>query len=138
MKNIKHNNIMAWSDKRENEMEIVCRGCSMQGRERIWESFVSSISGTLNRSINNSYLTFEEEPSNRYDPNAIKVVCRGEIFGAVGYVGREYTSVVKEILLNSEAYRIDMADEGEVGQKEIRLVVSWTGYDMKSAKVGEK
>lgn len=125
MKNKSHNNIMGRKEKPEQSMEIICRGCTMRGREDIWQGFVSSIADKLNREIDNSYLVFEEEPSNQYDPNAIMVVCRGEFFGTVGYVGKEYTGTVKEILDKCSSYRIDMKNEEDVGKREICLVVSW-------------
>lgn len=125
MKNIRHNNIMGRKEKQEQSMEIICRGCTMRGRDDIWQGFVSSIADKLNREIDNSYLVFEEEPSNQYDPNAIMVVCRGEFFGTVGYVGKEYTGVVKEILDKCSSYRIDMKNEEDVGKREICLIVSW-------------
>ena len=129
IKTIKHKNIMKYMDKRDKSFEFICRGCSMRNRHYIWESFVGSISDWLNRQINNSYLTFEEEPDNDYDPNAIMIVCRGEHFGTCGYVGKEYTLRIKEILKNCYKYRIDMVDETEVGNKEIRLIVSWIEND---------
>ena len=97
----------------------------MRGREDLWTGFLSSISDAMNRSIDNSYLSLEEEPSNRYDPNAVQVVCRGEFFGTMGYVGKEFATAVKEILAKCSAYRIDMIDESDVGQREVRLVLTW-------------
>lgn len=125
MKNIRHNNIMSWKNRGEQYVEIICRGCSMRGRERIWIGYTSSMADELNRGIDNSYFVFEEEPGNSYDPNAIQVVCRGEFFGTAGYVGKEYTGTVKEILEKCEVYRIDMKDEAEAGEREIRLLVYW-------------
>ena len=125
MKNIKHNNIMGRKEQAEHSVEIVCRGCAMRGRDDIWYDFVASIAGRIDREIDNSYLAFEEEPSNQYDPNAIMIVCKGEFFGTVGYVGREYTGTVKEILESCNSYRIDMKNEDDAGQREIWLQVSW-------------
>ena len=123
----KHMNIMNPNQKSENNqsMEIVCRGCTMRNREKLWHNFVSSIADELNRSIDNSYLILEEEPNNEYDPNAIKVVVKGEFFGTVGYVGREFTGKVKKNLQDCKEYRLDMIDENEVGNKEIRLLMQW-------------
>ena len=127
MKNIKHTNIMAYKNKTTHDscVEIICRGCTMCNREEVWESFISSISGYINREIDNSYLTFVEEPGNQHDPNAIQVVCRGEIFGMAGYVGKEYTGTVKNILTQCNSYRIEIKNENEVGQREICLLVYW-------------
>lgn len=84
----------------------------MQNRERLWHNFASSIADAWNRSIDNSYLIFEEEPNNPYNPNAIMIVCRGEFFGTVGYVGREWTL-------------IDVINVKDIGKKEISLMISW-------------
>ena len=97
----------------------------MRNREETWEGFISSISGALNREIDNSYLSLEEEPDNRYDENAVMVVCRGEFFGTVGYVGKEYAVRIKELLASCKFYRVDMVDETQVGQREIDLVMTW-------------
>lgn len=115
------------SKKSENNpsIEIICRGCTMKNRERIWHNFVSSIMGSRNREIDNSYLIFEEEPTNEYDPNAIKVIVKGEVFGVAGYVGKEYTVKIKEILNDCRLYHLDMIDEYEVGEREIRLIMQW-------------
>lgn len=130
-KTIKYNNMLSPNPGLDQEgynyFSFVCRGCTMKNREDIWNGFVSSISEPYNRKIDNSYLTLEEEPSNIYDPNAVMVVCRGEFFGTVGYVGREFTEQVKEILAKCEAYRVDMADEKERGNRSINLVLTWEG-----------
>ncbi len=117
--------ILKPGEKTENRLEIVCRGCSMRGRESVWQGYVSSVSDPHNWAINNSYLSFEEEPKNRFDPNAVKVVCRGEFFGTAGYVGREFTGVVKELLSSCSGYRVEMLDTSEAGSGEIHLVVFW-------------
>ncbi|MGL5253990.1 MAG: HIRAN domain-containing protein [Brevinema sp.] len=95
----------------------------MRDREYIWSSFLGSISGKHDRETDNSYLSLEEEPSNAHDPNAVMVVCRGEHFGTVGYVGKEYAKEVKEILAKANAYRVDMLEEKI--EKEIELVMTW-------------
>ncbi|MBR4020309.1 MAG: HIRAN domain-containing protein [Firmicutes bacterium] len=97
----------------------------MRNRKNLWNGYTSSISGELNRNIDNSYLTLEEEPENPYDKNAIRVVCRGEFYGTVGYVGREYALQVKEILKTCQCYRVDMVDEAQAGEREVKLVLVW-------------
>lgn len=126
---VKHRNMLQPNPGLNQEgyeyFQFVCRGCTMRGREDVWHGFRSSIWDDLNRSIDNSYLSLEEEPTNRYDPNAVQVVCRGEYFGTAGYVGKEFAPAVKEVLAKCSAYRVDMIDEAEVGQKEVRLVITW-------------
>lgn len=109
----------------EKTFQFVCRGCSMRDRERLWHFFVSSIGSDINREIDNSYLTLEEEPNNAHDPNAVQVVCRGEAFGMMGYVGKEYAVEVKAILKECADYRLDMVDEEAAGNREILLEMTW-------------
>lgn len=128
---IKHENILKSRPKDGEEglhyLQFMCRGCTMMNRKNLWHGFTSSIAGKANWEIDNSYLSLEEEPSNIYDPNAIMVVCRGEFFGTVGYVGKEYTTEIKEILNKCISYRIDMVDESMAGEKEIALILTWKG-----------
>lgn len=79
----------------------------------------------MDQENDNSYMTLEAEPENLYDPNAIKVVCRGEFFGTMGYVGREYTRAVKAVLDSCKCYRLDMADVQMLEKREINLVLTW-------------
>ena len=130
MKNIKHKNVLRFKQISLTEdiqaIEFVCRGCTMRDRDLVWESFFSSIGGQIDREHDNSYLTLEEEPSNPYDPDAVMVVSRGEIFGTVGYVGREYTGKVKEILGKCKLYRVDVANPEEGSDRDMRLLLRWT------------
>ena len=124
-KAIKHTNRLTF-DPCLGQMEchdfnFVCRGCTMMNRGELWRGFRAS----SNCYPDNSYLFFVEELNNAYDPNAIMVVCGGEFFGTVGYVGKEFTSQVKTILDQCAEYRIDMVNEEEVGEKEISLVITW-------------
>lgn len=112
-----------------NYFEFICRGCSLSFRKNIWYGFTSSLNDPLNRSQDNSYLMLVEELDNKYDPNAIMILCRGEFFGTVGYVGREFTSQVKEILKECFDYRVDMVDESKVGEKEIPLLLTWETFE---------
>ena len=103
-----------------------CRGCNFKGREIKWNNFVSSISDETNRAIDNSYLDFEEEPNNPADPYAIKIIVRGEFFGTLGYVGREYTGEIRSILKKCKWHHLDMEDEDEAGSGTISLILSWS------------
>lgn len=101
--------------------EITCRGCTIGDRKYLWYGLKSSNID----SENNTFLTFEPEPDNRYDSNAVKVVCRGELFGTAGYVGKEFTTEVKEIIDQAKSYVIELADDRQLGRKEITLKVKW-------------
>ena len=128
-KTIKHNNMLQPNPGPGADgyqyFQFIGRGCTMRNREEIWKGFRSSIWDQFNRDLDNSYLSLEEEPGNTYDPNAIQVVCRGEFFGTMGYVGKEFTAKVKEILDTCASYRVDMVDEEEVGRREVNLLLTW-------------
>lgn len=129
MNNNQNNNILSFKEKDQDgimRFEFLCRGCTMMDRQERWAMYVSSICCDLDEEIDNSYLILEEEPDNKNDPNAIKVIVKGEFFGGVGYVGREYTGKVKEILNGCSSYRLDMKDKKECGNREINLIMSWT------------
>lgn len=102
-----------------------CKGCTMRGREDLWESFISSISGAYDKQHDNSYLWIEEEPDNPHDSNAIKVICKGEMFGTLGYVARESTEEIRKIVSECSEIRFDMQSESDLGQREIEIVVTW-------------
>lgn len=133
MKTVKHLNVMHPNPGIDQEgydyFYFVCRGCTMRNRQSIWEGYCSSMSDPYNKEIDNSYLSLEEEPTNTYDPNAILVVCRGEFFGNMGYVGKEFTGEIKKILEECQTYRVDMVDIKERGQREVHLVLTWKKKD---------
>lgn len=130
-KTIKHTNMLrprpVTDDQEYSRLAFVCRGCTMnESRKDTWNGFVASMANDpINQNIDNSYLTLEEEPGNIHDPNAVQVVCRGEFFGTMGYVGREFCLQVKEILTKCKSYRVDMVDWNQGGQKEVQLVLTW-------------
>ena len=128
-KRIKHENILnpnpGPNKEGYNYMPFVARGCSMTYRKQLWYNFTSSIVARWDRENDNSYITFEEEPGNPYDPNAIMLMCRGEFFGTMGYVGKEHTTSIKEILATCEKYRVDMIDEENAGDSVIPLLLTW-------------
>lgn len=108
-----------------DSFEFIVRGCTMHGRELIWQSYIGSIAGEYDRKHDNSYMIFEDEPDNEHDPNAIKIVIKGEHFGTAGYVGKEFTQKIKAILAKTKRYRIDLMYENEIGQREMHLVMRY-------------
>lgn len=97
----------------------------MHQREYIWSSYRGSINSDYDRENDNSYIIFEEEPDNDYDPNAIKIVIKGEHFGTAGYVGKEYTKQIKEILNKCDKYRVDLKSLDDIGQREMTAIMKW-------------
>lgn len=126
---IKHENMLQPNPGRGKEeynyTEFICRGCNFGRREQILRNFLASTYADYNREIDNSYLMLVEEPENFYDPNAISVLCRGEFFGTVGYVGREYVETIKDILYRCDSYRVDLVDRHDPIGKNARMVVTW-------------
>lgn len=114
-------NSVAKSEQYSCTTEIICRGCTIGDRKHLWYGLKTSNADT----DGNTYLTFEPEPTNPHDSNAVKVVFRGELFGTAGYVGKEYTAEVKEILASSDKYVIELDDEKQIGNREITLKVRW-------------
>lgn len=126
-KKIKHENMLQPNPGRSeigyNYFEFICR--SGGARPNLWNRFLCSISDPVSRKEDNSYLMLVEEPSNKYDPNAVIVLCCGEFCGNVGYVGKEFTMQVKDILKECQTYRVDMIDENQVNEAEISLLLTW-------------
>ena len=87
--------------------EFICRGCAIGARKQLWDSFLS----TTAYSSEPSYLTLKPDPKNHVDPNAIKIVVRGEYYGLAGFVGREYTGLIKKALEECIAYRLDVIED---------------------------
>lgn len=83
-----------------------CRGHAMYNRKKVLDSYLSSIQIDANA----SRLRLVPEPHNAYDANAIKVMSRGEVFGHIGYVGREYTATVHAIIVNHPSYEVRLID----------------------------
>lgn len=127
-KTTKYKTLLSYKDAQKGkykQLSFMCRGCAIRGRECIWQGLDSSTAEKSDRENDNSYMTLEAEPENLYDPNAIKVVCRGEFFGTMGYVGREYTGVVKAVLDSCKCYRLDVADMQMIGKREVNLILTW-------------
>ena len=127
-KTTKYRTLLSYKNAQKGNYKLlsfVCRGCAIRGRKHIWQAFASSTADKMDQENDNSYMTLEAEPENLYDPNAIKVVCRGEFFGTMGYVGREYTRAVKAVLDSCKCYRLDMADVQMLEKREINLVLTW-------------
>lgn len=73
--------------------EFLCRWCTInRGRKSVWNGYKASNYGNQE----NSYLQLVGEPENENDPNAIKVMIRGEMFGLGGYVGKEFIEETEE------------------------------------------
>lgn len=45
----------------------------------------------------NSWLTLHEDKKNKYDPNAIELLVRGEAFGNAGYIAKEQAEAVRKL-----------------------------------------
>lgn len=126
---IKHENILLPNPGRGrddfNYFEFSCRGAQHGRKGQTLRNFISSTEEAFNRQNDNSYLMFVEEPENAYDSDAISILCRGEMFGTVGYVGYEFTRDIKAILSRCDSYRIDLVDRHAPIDKNVRMVVTW-------------
>lgn len=127
MKHKKYRNIMTYATFKEayengeiESAEFTCRGCAFRNRANVLNNYIASISSDINFKSNNSYLFFETEPDNKYDDKAIMIVCGGEIFGTVGYVGREFIDEVHKILDSCDEYRIEF-NPADIGTNDMTM-----------------
>lgn len=131
-KKIKHENLLRPNPGQNKSgysyFEFICRAGNV--RRNVWNSFISS---QINKNTDNSYLMLVEEPSNKCDPNAVMILCRGAFWGNVGYVGREYTVKVKEILKDCFDYRVDVIDESKLEESEVPLLLTWETIEQHEA-----
>lgn len=76
---------------------VKVRGCDKGNhRAKLWKE-IARWNGLKPGELNyrNSHIELQAEPENAYDAKAIKVLCRGEAVGTLGYVGREFTDDVR-------------------------------------------
>ena len=114
---------MKVTENKENlgqNIDIICRGCNIGERRDLWGDYEKSLIDA-----GGSHLELEEEPENMHDPNAVKVICCGEVAGPLGYVGREYTEDVKKILKECKEYYLEMLDKNVKYNRSIRLRLYW-------------
>lgn len=105
----------------DNTITFTVRGCNRnQHRDILW----GQIADKQKNEEFNSYIQLKREPKNKFDPNAVLVLCRGEFYGTLGYIAREETYKYREILeQGKEIEEVLMANTNDVGNKEIQIVV---------------
>lgn len=109
---------------------VQIRGCGKDShRTGLWkevERWHGLRPGELN--YRNSYIELRAEPENIYDANAIKALCRGETFGTLGYVGREFTDDVRryadEKRKRLKDLVVEVVDPDDFGRGEIAVAIS--------------
>lgn len=104
-----------------NTFRFECVGCFVKARKDRLVGYVASNGA----GEENSYLTLKKEPSNPYDPNAIAVLVKGEYYGTVGYVGKDYIQEVKSIIKKHKHYKLDMANRSDYELDRIPMVITW-------------
>lgn len=76
----------------------------------------------------NTYAQLKPEPKNKFDPQAIEVLARGEFFGHMGYIAKEQTDAVRALARYAGCDLKDIAVQivctGDVGFKSVRLASS--------------
>ena len=79
-------------------IQVDCRGWNMfENRARNLREAAACESLQASQGYRNSWLTLHEDKKNRYDPNAIELLVRGEAFGNAGYIAREQTGAVRKL-----------------------------------------
>lgn len=61
----------------------------------------------LSKLNTNSLVMLEREPDNKFDKNAVKVVT---MFGQVGYIGKDYASILAEMMDAGHSFMATVAD----------------------------
>lgn len=109
---------------------VKVRGCDKGNhRAKLWKE-IARWNGLKPGELNyrNSYVELQAEPENAHDANAIKVLIRGEAFGTLGYVGREFTDDVRRYADEKCKHLGDLAVEvvnpDDFGKGEIAVAIS--------------
>lgn len=104
------------------------RGCAL-GDDMVqrWREVEACQHRSAPQGYMNSYAQLKAEPKNRYDPNAIEILARGEEFGHMGYIAKEQTAAVRRL---AEYADVDLCDitvfmscSDDVGFKTVRLLL---------------
>ena len=106
-------------DKFFYHTDFVARGCSF--RRECWHNLL----GSVGQQIENSYIQLIPEPDNEYDPNAILLMARGEVFGKLGYVAKHQTNTIHKILSIASNYYIEIPEVKDKNFKDILLTIHW-------------
>lgn len=79
-------------------IQVDCRGWDIfENRARNLREAAACESLQASQGYHNSWLTLHEDKKNKYDPNAIELLVRGEAFGNAGYIAREQTEAVRKL-----------------------------------------
>ena len=115
-------NVMNPYTKGKQNIEITCTGCNQKISTDTWQNIILSLEGTKKTSRGKSFFVFEEDECLL---NEMQIVCRGEFFGTIGLVLQEDVEKVRKILSKCKEYRIELAENEEVGQEKMRLIIYW-------------
>ena len=61
----------------------------------------------LSQLDNSSAVFLEREPNNKFDKNAVKVMT---LIGQVGYIGKDYASILSEMMDAGRVFKADIAE----------------------------
>ena len=79
-------------------IQVDCRGWDIfENRARNLREAAACESLQASQGYHNSWLTLHEDKKNKYDPNAIELLVRGETFGNAGYIAKEQTEAVRKL-----------------------------------------
>lgn len=88
-------------------MTVPIRGCTLSTNRgygfdrqglwaRVWKCADPCRAGS--EGFHNTYMELKSDKGNPHDADAIEMLAKGECFGCMGYVGREYTSHLRRAL----------------------------------------
>ena len=106
---------------------LTARGCSMnEWRAQNLRQSAECESPNAPQGYGNTYLTLKEDKRNKYDPDAIELLAKGEFFGNAGFVGKEQTKTVRALAelcgVRVKDLGVAVADKSALGEREVPII----------------
>lgn len=97
-------------------MKVMCKvaGICFEGRPDIVGELVDT-----HDNLEGTRVILEREPTNQYDPNAVKVIVLGK---HIGYLPKDSTNLVDKVL-RAEINKIGFGEESNLPYCELKLIV---------------
>lgn len=112
---------VAWCESFDKAV-AVCDALTLGAKASGFAATYDAVQGYMN-----TYAQLKPEPKNKFDPQAIEVLARGEFFGHMGYIAKEQTDAVRALARYAGCDLKDIAVQivctGDVGFKSVRLAL---------------
>lgn len=116
-------------DAENGGLVVTIRGCTYnEERIRLWHEVARwKDEEPGSPDYRTSYIELKADRNNRYDPNAIRLLCRGEAFGLLGFVAKEETDAIRALLPSGKRslgwLDCEVLDWGELGKDSMHVLV---------------